>query len=65
METQRQWSDTAIARTTPVVLALFSLVTVLAHHRCCRKPELFVRQAACYAKRLPSFSDALATVRWQ
>ena len=30
LETQRQWSDQAIARTTPVLLALFSLVTVLA-----------------------------------
>jgi hypothetical protein len=28
VETPRQWSDHAIARTTPVVLALFSLVTV-------------------------------------
>ena len=30
LETQRQWSDQAIARTTPVLLALFSLVAVLA-----------------------------------
>ena len=30
IETQRQWSDWAIARTTPCLLALFSLVTVLA-----------------------------------
>lgn len=31
METQRQWSDLAIARTTPILLGLFSLVTTLAH----------------------------------
>src|SRR5206468_12695105 len=30
LETQRQWSDQAIARTTPVLLSLFSLVTLLA-----------------------------------
>ena len=30
LETPRPWSDQAIARTTPVLLALFSLVTVLA-----------------------------------
>jgi hypothetical protein len=30
LETQRQWSDQAIARTTPGLLALFSLVTLLA-----------------------------------
>jgi predicted XRE-type DNA-binding protein len=32
LETQRQWSDLAIARTTPLILGLFSLVTLLAHH---------------------------------
>ena len=30
LETQRQWSDLAIARTTPALLGLFSLVTLLA-----------------------------------
>jgi DDE superfamily endonuclease len=30
VETQRQWSDLAIARTTPCLLALFSMVTLLA-----------------------------------
>src|SRR5215216_2750309 len=30
-ETQRQWSDMAIGRTTPALLGLFSLVTVFAH----------------------------------
>jgi hypothetical protein len=30
LETQRQWSDLAITRTTPVLLGLFSLVTLLA-----------------------------------
>jgi hypothetical protein len=65
METQRQWSDTAIARTTPAVLALFSLVTLLAHHRDGCRQELCVRQAAWYVKRLPTFADALAAVRRQ
>lgn len=65
METQRQWSDKAIARTTPAVLALFSIVTLLGHHRYGEKPELFVRQAAWYVKRQATFSDALASVRQQ
>jgi hypothetical protein len=30
IETQRQWSDLAIARTTPVLLALFPIVILLA-----------------------------------
>lgn len=32
METQRQWSDLAIVRTTPTLLGLFSLITMLATH---------------------------------
>ena len=64
METQRQWSEKAIARTTPAVLALFSIVTLLAHHEGEQQP-LVVRQAAWYVKRLPTFADALATVRQQ
>ena len=62
VETQRQWSDWAIARTTPALLGLFSLVTVLAHHRARRK-KLPIRQTAWYRKQQPTFSDALAVVR--
>lgn len=65
VETQRQWSDRAVARTTPALLALFSVVTLLAHHHYSEQREMSVRQAACYIKRLPTFSDALATVRRQ
>jgi len=64
VETQRQWSDWAIARTTPALLGLFSLVTLLAH-RSTRRGKLPIRQAAWYAKPLPTFSDALAVVRHQ
>jgi hypothetical protein len=64
VETQRQWSDWAIARTTPALLGLFSLVTLLAH-RSTRRSKLPIRQAAWYAKPLPTFSDALAVVRHQ
>jgi hypothetical protein len=64
VETQRQWSDQAIARTTPALLGLFSLVTLLAHHST-RRGKLPVRQAAWYTKPLPTFSDALAVVRHQ
>jgi len=67
VETQRQWSDLAIARTTPILLGLFSLVTLLAHTHA-RQGYIPVRQAAWYSKPLPTFSDALAIVRqtfWQ
>lgn len=62
VETQRQWSDRAILRTTPALLGLFSLVTLYAHPRMVAA-EAPVRQAAWYQKELPTFSDALALVR--
>ena len=62
VETQRQWSDQAIARTTPALLGLFSLVTLLANTHA-RKGKIPVRQAAWYNKSWPTFSDALALVR--
>lgn len=62
VETQRQWSDWAIARTTPTLLGLFSLVTLLANTHA-QKSKIPVRQDAWYCKPLPAFSDALALVR--
>jgi hypothetical protein len=62
VETQRQWSDRAIQRTTPALLGLFSLVTLLAHELL-PGPDVPVRQAAWYTKSLPTFVDALALVR--
>jgi hypothetical protein len=64
IETQRQWSDLAIVRTTPVLLGLFSVVTLFAHHLL-HGQEMPVRQAAWYTKGLPTFSDTLAFVRQQ
>lgn len=62
VETQRQWSDLAIARTTPCLLGLFSLVTLLAH-ALYQGHGLALRRASWYEKRVPTFSDALAAVR--
>ena len=64
VETQRQWSDLAIARTTPCLLGLFSVVTLLAHELY-QRHGVPVRQASWYRKTVPSFSDALAAVRGQ
>ena len=64
IETQRQWSDLAILRTTPALLALFSLVTLFAH-QLLHAHALPVRQAAWYHKAQPTFSDTLALVRQQ
>ena len=62
VETQRQWSDKAIARTTPLLLGLFSVITLLAHELLSRH-NLTIRTAAWYPKPLPTFSDAFALVR--
>jgi hypothetical protein len=62
LETQRQWSDQAIARTTPVLLALFSLVTVLAL-KLSQGGQIPVQATAWYHKEEPTFSDCLALVR--
>jgi hypothetical protein len=64
VETQRQWSNRAIARTTPCLLALFSIVALLGtrlspHHR------RAVATAAWYRKPHPTFADTLAAVRRQ
>ncbi len=62
VETQRQWSDLAIARTTPALFGLFSLIALWASD-----PKIAAslrpRTAGWYCKREPSFSDAIATVR--
>jgi hypothetical protein len=64
VETQRQWSDRAIARTTPCLLALFSIVTLLAT-RLDRRARSAVCTDAWYHKPWPTFADALAAVRRQ
>jgi len=62
-ETQRQWSRKAIQRTSPAILGLFSLVTLLAHHLL-GESSLPVRTAAWYSKPEATFSDAIAFVRF-
>jgi hypothetical protein len=62
MQTQRQWSVPAIARTTPAILALYSLVTLMAKDLLVHQ-GLPVRQAAWYRKDCATFSDTIALVR--
>jgi len=65
VETQRQWSDKAIARTTPLLLGLFTWITLVAHAFHSSGQPIVARRSAWYAKPAPTFSDALALVRWQ
>ena len=62
-ETQRQWSDMAIRRTTPSLLGLFSVITLFADRQMRRAAGAFRRRVAWYHKRHPTFADALALVR--
>src|SRR5438132_7572782 len=64
METQRQWNDRAIARTTPALLSLYSIVTLTAH-LLIEKGMTSVCSTAWYRKTCPTFSDAIALVRRQ
>jgi hypothetical protein len=62
IETQRQWSDRAIERSTPLLFSLFSLVALFgqALHP---NGQLPVAQTAWYRKSTATFRDVFAVVR--
>ncbi len=62
IETQRQWSDQAIERTTPILMALKSICCLLAKGLF-EKRKIEIRTAAWYPKSHFTFSDILAAVR--
>lgn len=62
LESQRQWQALAMARTTPTLLGLFSMVTLWAG-RLAQDQALPVRQAVGYRTPLPTCADAIAVVR--
>jgi hypothetical protein len=62
LETQRQWSEKAMARTTPVLVAVFSLVTILAL-RWSAGGQIPVAATAWYHTAEPTFAACVALVR--
>jgi hypothetical protein len=67
IETQRQWSDKAVARTTPLLFGLFSVVA-LAAMKMHQTGDIPIERTAWYKKEEPTFSDCIALVRrriWQ
>ena len=64
IETNRQWSDKAINRTTPCLFGLFSLIAMMAQELK-QADHLKVRSAAWYEKEVATFSDAIGCVRQQ
>lgn len=61
VETQRQWSDMAIERSTPCLMALFSIVCLMAN----TLHKILPQKTAWYKKKHVTFSDVLAEVRFQ
>ena len=62
VETQRQWSDKAIARSTPILMGLYSQVCLMAN-RLGSEELLKVEGTAWYQKEHVTFSDMLRAVR--
>src|SRR6266571_4489987 len=62
IETQRQWSDQAIERSTPLLFGLFSLVALVGH-ALRLDGQIPVAQTAWYHKHVATFCDVLALVR--
>ena len=62
VETQRQWSDKAIQRTTPALMALFTIITLWAD-QLYKHDGLSLKTYAWYQKPHPTFSDAVASVK--
>jgi len=62
IETQRQWSDLAIERTTPCLFGLYSLIALLGHHL---YPDgnVPLQQTTWYRKQQATFSDVLFAIR--
>lgn len=62
IETQRQWSDMAIERTTPCLFGLYSVVALLGRSL---HPtgDIPFQQTAWYRKQQATFTDVLAAVR--
>jgi hypothetical protein len=62
LETQRQWSDRAIERSTPLLFGLYSLVTLFGQ---ALRPDgqIPLTQTAWYRKQSATFRDVLALVR--
>ena len=61
VEPQRQWSDKAIARTTPALLSLYSLISLWACDLLSASSTPYA--AVWYRKTSLTFSDAIGAVQ--
>lgn len=66
METQRQWSDKAVERMTPCILASYSIINFIAVESLRSKDEKIpIQTSSWYKKSHVTFSDVLAYVRME
>ncbi|MGH9857828.1 MAG: IS701 family transposase [Acidobacteriota bacterium] len=64
IETQRQWSDKAIERSTPCLFASFSIIVLMSMKLAAEKGEKIpIQKTSWYQKNHVTFSDVLAYVR--
>lgn len=64
METQRQWSDKAIDRETPCIIASFSIIVLIALELSKENGDKIpIQTSSWYPKKQITFSDMLAYVR--
>lgn len=64
VETQRQWSDKAIERTTPCIFASFSITVLMAVKlKALSGENIAIQKTAWYCKKHVTFSDVLSYVR--
>lgn len=68
LETTRHWCRQSVLRVTPIMLGLFSVVTLIWNELPAARRWVVSTATPCYHKTQPTFADALAAVRrelWQ
>lgn len=62
VETQRQWSDLAVARTTPFLFGMYTIITLIGNALYTER-GIIAESTAWYKKNMLTFSDLLEAVR--
>ena len=63
LETTRHWCRQSVLRVTPILLGLFSVVTLIWNHLPKARQQVVATATPCYPKTSVTFADALAAVR--
>ena len=63
LETTRHWCRQSVLRVTPILLGLFSAVTLIWSSLPAARRRVISTATPCYAKTSVTFADALAAVR--